>query len=141
MKTLRVLYKLFINQKNKLNFKDLIIKISSNDKFIIDIKKINFSNYGYKKNKLRGEIFKRKFKINITEDLNKISFKLLKTGIFGEIVFLSTSNLPKMGKFKAQILNSNIKFDFESFDGKTYIVENYFLRNKNLSYKVVAKLL
>ncbi len=134
-----ILYKLFINHKNKLNFKDLIIKISSNDKFIIDIKKINFSNYGYKKNKLRGEIFKRKFKINITEDLNKISFKLLKTGIFGEIVFLSTSNSPKMGKFKAQILNSNIKFDF-SFDGKTYIVENYFFRNKNLSYESSGKI-
>ena len=133
-------YKKLVNQKNKISFNNLTIEIINDYKPVITLKKIKYSNYGYKKNKILGEVFKKKFEINSSEKHDKISFKLLKTGIFGEVIYLNNS-VPKFktGKFKAKVLNSNIKFDF-NIDKNSLNIANSFFRNKYLSFETTGKI-
>ena len=53
-----------INLRRKFYFKDLNLLITNKKDQVINFKKINISNYGYKKNKIQGEVFNRKFKIS-----------------------------------------------------------------------------
>ena len=46
--------------KNKLSFKDLNLIINKENKTLTEIKKINYSNYGYKKNSVEGILFNKK---------------------------------------------------------------------------------
>ena len=120
--------------KNKITFKNLNIKIERNNKHLINLKKINISNHGYSKNKIKGEIFDKKFEILINDDQKKINFKLLKTGIIADINFNEINKESKFsGVFKASLLNSKLKFNFDYDDKKLNIYNSYF-RNKNLSF-------
>ena len=84
---------------------------------------------------------KKNLRIKVTEKLDKISFKLINTGIFGEIVYLdNTINKIKLGRFKGKILNSYIKFNF-SIDEKELIIQDYIFRNKDLSYDSNGKII
>ena len=65
----------------KLSFNNSNLNIKEDDKSIIYFKKINFSNYGYNKNIINGELFGRDFKISFRDNFSKINFDLLKTGI------------------------------------------------------------
>lgn len=133
-------YKKLINQKKKITFSNLTVKIINNNNPVITLKKINYSNYGYKKNQIIGEVFKKKFKINSSEKLDKLSFKLLKTGIFGELIYLHDGvSKSQVGKFKAKILNSNLKFDFKT-DENSLNIANSFFRNKYLSFETKGKI-
>ena len=77
--------------------------------------------------------------LKFAEKLDKINFKLINTGIFGEIVYLdNTVNKFKLGKFKGKILNSNIKFNF-SIDEKELIIQDYIFRNKIYPMIVLVK--
>ena len=60
------------------------LKIKDNTNEVVILKKINWSNYGYKKNLVEGEVFGRKFNLKLQENLKDINFKLLNTGIFAE---------------------------------------------------------
>jgi hypothetical protein len=120
--------------KNKITFKNLNIKIERNNKHLINLKKINISNHGYSKNKIKGEIFDKKFEILISDDQKKINFELPKTGIIADINFNETNKESKFsGVFKASLLNSKLKFNFDYDDKKLNIYNSYF-RNKNLSF-------
>jgi hypothetical protein len=120
--------------KNKITFKNLNIKIERNNKHLINLKKINISNHGYSKNKIKGEIFDKKFEILINDDQKKINFELLKTGIIADINFNEINKESKFsGVFKASLLNSKLKFNFDYDDKKLNIFNSYF-RNKNLSF-------
>ena len=70
---------------NKLRFNNLELKILKENKPILKIKKINFSNYGYGKNIINGNVFEKNFKIKMSNNFEKIKFKLLKAGISFEI--------------------------------------------------------
>ena len=37
---------------------------------IVQLKRISFSNFGFKKNKIEGEIFEKKFKAYLDKDIN-----------------------------------------------------------------------
>ena len=140
-KYLTSFYKKLINQKNKIYFKNLFIEIVNVNKSVVSLKKINFSNFGYYKNRINGEVFGKKFKINITEKLDRINFKLSDVGILGEIIFLNNDNIiSKIGKFKAKILNSSIKTDF-SINKNSLNLKNYIFRNKYLSHKSNGKII
>ena len=80
------------NLKNKLTFKDLDLKIKKKESPLIDLKKINFSNYGYNKNIVTGELFDKKFKITISDSYNKINFQLFKTGILQTLFSMKLKN-------------------------------------------------
>ena len=123
------------NLKNKLKFKNLEIKISRRDTSLIDLKKIKFSNYGYQKNIVQGEIFEKKFKILINNNYNSINFKLLKTGITADINLDEPKNKSLIsGVFRSTLLKSKLKFNFD-FDEKKLKIYNSYFRNKDLSFK------
>ena len=65
----------------KINFYNLNIKVKDKATSIIDLKKINFKNFGYKQNIITGKIFNKKFKINLKKNYRQIDFRLLNTGI------------------------------------------------------------
>lgn len=131
---LKILISYIYNLKNKLTFKNLDVKISRKNKHLLNLEKIYFSNYGYNKNIVRGELFDKKFKISINDNYNKINFKLLKTGISADINFNEIKNKSIIsGAFKSKLLNTKLKFDFEYDDNKIKIYNSYF-RSRNLSF-------
>ena len=133
---LNILINYIYNSKNKLAFKNLDLKINrkKNETSFINVKKINFYNYGYKKNIVRGQLFNKKFKIIISDNFNKINFRLLRSGINADINFNETDKkFFTSGVFKSQVLNSKLKFDFDFEDGKFKIRNSYF-RNRDLSF-------
>ena len=88
--------KFFINYifnfKNKFDIQNLDLQINKDNKSLVNLKEIFFSNYGYNKNILKGELFGKKFKISTSDDYNKINFELLKTGIRGDIHLMKSRN-------------------------------------------------
>ena len=126
----------FFNQKNKLSIDNLNINISNKNNSIINFKKIVFSNFGYNKNLIKGEVFDKKFKVKTSNDLKNINFKLINSGITAEIDFdnQDKSDLVK-GVFKTKILNTNFKSNF-SYDNKVINIFNSYFRSKNLSFNI-----
>ena len=122
-------------QKNKIFLDNLNIQIRNKKKLIFKIEEINYANFGYGKDLIKGRIFEKNFKVELKDNLNNIKFNLKKSGISGNIDF---DNNPKKntisGIFKSKILNTNLKFIFKNESKKIYISKLY-LRNKNISFK------
>jgi len=130
----KILINYISNLKGKLAFKNLDLKIDRKDKVLINLEKINFTNYGYHKNVATGDFLKKKFKITINDNYNEINFKLLKTGINADINFNEKKESSSIsGIFKSKLLNSNLKFDFIYDDKKLEIYNSYF-RSRYLSF-------
>ena len=106
---LKSFVKNIFNQKNNFYFNDLNIGINDNSRSLVLIENIKFTNYGYKKNVIEGNIFGKKFKTKINNNFTN-------------------------GVFKLKILNSNLKFNF-SYDQNSLNVYNSYFRGKNLSFK------
>ena len=131
---LKILINYIYNLKKRLTFKNLDIKINRNNLPLITFNKIYFSNYGYKKNIATGKLFDKKFKISISDNFNKINFKLFKTGLNAEVIFNDTKKWSVLkGIFKSKFLNSNLKFNFE-YDYKKFKIYNSYYRSKNLTF-------
>jgi hypothetical protein len=131
---LKILSKYIYKLENKFTLKNLEIKIFRDDEFLINLKNINLSNYGYNKNTIRGEVFNKKFKMKMDNNLNKLNFNLLNTGINVDLIFNKTKeDLPLNGIVKAKLLNSNLKFNFE-YNKKNLKIYNSYYRSKNLSF-------
>ena len=127
----------YLNQlKYKLNVKDLNLNLTKNNISLIKIKNLKFSNYGYTKYSIKGEIFEKKFKA-LFQDKNKtFKFDLLNTGFnaklkFNEKNFINSTN----GHARINILNNLIKFDFILDDEQLEIKKSNF-RNKNYSFSL-----
>ena len=134
VENLKTLSDYFDKLKNKLTFKNLKLEIKKKNNSLIDLKKINFSNYGYKKDIIEGEIFNRRFKATLKNNFQEINFKLLNTGIDIKIDLLKKKeNALVNGNLKAKILKSNLKFNFE-YNDKILKINNLFFRNKDLSF-------
>ncbi len=132
-KNLKTLGKNIFDLKKKLSFKNLNLKVKDKNNNIIDLKKINYINYGLEKNIIKGQIFNKKFKINLSDTLSNISFKLLKTGISIKIKILSNNKPDNLkGNIKGKILKSNFKFKF-IYDDDTLEVKDLFFRDKKIS--------
>jgi len=125
----------FLNQDRKLSIDNLNLKIINENEPMIELTKINFTNYGYKKNLIEGDIFKKRFKI-VLKDLNKnFKIKLLNTGLSADISFDDNEKENFIrGIFKVKILNSNLKFNFD-YDHKSLNIYNSYFRSKDLSFK------
>ena len=125
----------YLNQKNKIFFDNLNLLINDGNKSILSFKNIKLSNYGYNKNLITGKVFKKNFKIKISNNFKNINFNLLKSGLKGEINFKDIKRGETIeGVFKSKILNTNLKFDFIYNKDKLKINNTYF-RNKDLSFK------
>ena len=116
----------------------LIINDKSN--LILNLKNAEFSNFGYNKNIISGEIFDKKFKIKVNDDLDNLDFKLINSGISAEIDFKANNlNDSLAGIFKSKILNTNIKFEFD-YNNKILRIYNSFLETKIFLLKIIVKL-
>ena len=125
----------FINQKNNFYVDNLNIKINDASEPLVLLEKVKFTNHGYKKNIIEGNIFEKKFKIKINNNLNNINFKLLKSGVNIDIYLDDKNNKNSTnGVLKSKILNTNLKFNF-SYNENTLKINNSFFRNKKLSFK------
>ncbi len=133
IKNLQFLTKKLSNLKKKLHFKNLNIKIKDSQSHVIDLNKMNFFNFGYKKNIIDGEVFKRNFKIKFL-DKSRVIFKLPDTGISITLNITDSSLVNRyMGNLKGNILKSNFKFNF-IFEESFLKIDKFFLRNKDLSF-------
>ena len=130
---IKFLIKNIVTSKKKIFLKNLNIIIKENKKNIIKIKKINFMNYGYKKNVIDGEVFNKKFNINLNDNFTKIDFKLFETGISSTLIILEKLKDTKFkGVFKGKILKSNFKLNFV-FDENIIQIDDFFFRDKQFS--------
>lgn len=130
---IKIFNKKILSLKKKIFLKDLNIKFIDNKNLIFNLNKINFSNYGYKKDVIEGFIFDKKFIIKIHNDYQNINFVLYKSGISADIKFLDDYDTSfTKGNFKGKILNSNLKFDFV-FNEKSLKFKNSFFRSKQLA--------
>ena len=118
------------DQKNKLSFNDLNLKILNENKLVLHFKNTSFANFGYKKNFIKGKVFEKKFKAELGNNLEFIKFRMLNSGISAE---LDLDKKKRNGKFKSKILNNKLKFNFE-YDNKKLKIFNSFFRSKNLTF-------
>ena len=130
---LKFLINYYRNQKNKISIQNANLKIIDKKKPIVYLKKIKLSNFGYNKNLILGEIFKKKFKAKINNNFEKIIFKIQNSGFGIDIRFdENRRNNFVSGKFKSKILDTNVKSNFK-YDNNTLNIFNSYLRNKNIS--------
>ena len=131
---LKILGNYIYKLENKLSFNNFNIKINKSLDPLINLKKIRYSNYGYNKNVIFGEIFDRKFKTSIKKNYQNINFELLNTGVNIKLNLddIKKNNLLK-GLVEIEALNSNLKFDFD-FDEKKLKINNSYFRSKDLSF-------
>ena len=115
-------------------FKDLNLKINNESNSLTSIKGIKFRNFGSKKNIIEGNIFSKKFKIKINNNLDNINFQLHKSGVKMDLDLGEKDNENSInGIFRSKILNTNFIADF-IYDGKSLKINNSFFRSKNLSF-------
>ena len=128
------LIKKLLKLENKIFLRDLVLKIKNDKINLVNLKSINFKNYGFKRNIINGEIFDRGFKIKFSDKYKNLNFKLLDTGVFVEIDFenLEESSVKK-GKLKSKLLNSNLKLNF-TYDNNSLKINDLFFRDRRLSF-------
>ena len=132
---------LFLNPKKELSFNNLNIKISDENKIVLNLENLNFANFGYRKNLIKGEAFKKNFEFQFGDNLEAINFKLLNTGINAKLS-LNEAQIKgkKSGNVKSRILNSNIKFNFD-YGEEEIKIDNFYFRNKNISFNNVSSII
>ncbi len=131
----------FINLKKQISFKNSNLEIFDSDKSFINIKNIDFANYGFNKNKINGEVFNKKFKLVLNDKKRKINFKLIDTGINARLLILDyDQNDYLRGNLRGKILKSNFKLDF-FYDLKSIKITNLVFRDKNLSFETNGALM
>ncbi len=123
----------FKELKSKFEIKRLNLSFKNKDNSILELKKINLQNYGFHKNKINGEVFKKKFRINFDKKGENIKFKILDTGIEADLSFFTKiDSSPTSGKAKVNLLDNYFKLNFFFQNNKINITDSN-LRNKDLS--------
>jgi len=125
------LFFFFKNSIYNLDIQNLNLNITKNENKILEISDINYLNHGFKKGKIFGKIFDKKFLAQIKNDY--LNFKIPQAGIKAEIKFdkLDTINQFK-GSSKISILSNYLKFDFTITDNIIKIQKSS-LRGKYVS--------
>ena len=67
--------------QNKIFLDNLDINIQEENKLILKINDFRFTNFGYDKNLIRGEVFGKRFDVLINDDFNNIKFKFPNSGL------------------------------------------------------------
>ena len=126
------LTKYLLNIEKKISIKNLSLKIKDKNRPVILFEKINFSNYGYKKNKINGLVFNKKFRINFENQFNKFNLKIPDIGVSSNINTFKDDNSELAGSLQGKILKLNLKLDF-LFNQGNIKINNFLLRDKKLS--------
>jgi len=123
----------FGDLKYRLDIQDLNLNFKRKENSILEIKKIDFSNYGYRKNRIKGEIFDKKFKSYLSDDNKNLNFKILNTGIKADFNFDKVNKMNSIsGSSKISILNNHLRFIFALQDNQIEITKSNF-SNQDLS--------
>ena len=125
--------KTILKQKKNLNFQNLNISITEKKNLLVNLNNINFSNYGYNKNKFFGFVFDKEFKLKIKKDLSSVLFEVPSVKFVSDLNFTNFEENLITGDGKIKILNTNLKFNF-SYKDKLLNIINSYLRNKKLSF-------
>ena len=134
LKDIQLLFKNIFNSKNKIYFRNLDFQIVDNKKNIIVLKKVDYLNYGYKKNKAHGEIFKKRFKISFRDNFKNINFNLRDTGVSAILnIFNNVNDSSLNGSLKGEVLKSNFKLDF-NYDNDSIQIKSFLFRDKKISF-------
>ena len=123
----------FNELKHKLKIDSLDLNLKRNDDTLIKINKVNFSNYGYRKYHLNGEIFGKKFNSSLKNNMQSLNFKLLNTGIKANFEF-NNKNFNN-GSSKISLLNNILRLNFDINKNQLKVSKSNF-RNKNLSFSL-----
>ena len=132
-KSLKNLYKYILNIEKKIQIKNLNLFVKDFDNTLFKLNNVSFSNYGYKQNRIEGELFGKELNINVKNNPKKIDFKLLETGVSISFNFSDNNQNEKIGNIQGQILKAKIKSDF-IYDQKFIKIKNFYFREKNLSF-------
>ncbi len=127
------LFNYFATLKYEFDIQKLNLNLRRKKNSIIVIKKINFSNYGYKKNKINGEIFDKKFEAYLDNDYKNLKLKILHTGINANFNFDEMIKAGSLGgSSKISVLNNYLKSKFLIKNKQLEIIKAN-LRSKDLS--------
>ena len=128
------LIKKLLSVKKKIFIKDLILKVQNDKIDLVNLKSINFKNYGFKRNIIDGEIFDRVFEIKFSDRYKNLKLELLNTGVSAEVHFENIEKgLIKKGKLKSKLLTSNLKLNF-IYDNDSLKINDLFFRDRILSF-------
>ena len=128
------LIKKLLSLENKIFFSDLVLKVQNDNINLVNLKSINFKNYGFKRNIIDGEIFGRVLKIKFSDKYKNLKLKLLNTGVSAEVAFENIEESPvKKGKLKSKLLTSNLKLNF-IYDNNSFKINDLFFRDRKLSF-------
>ena len=120
--------------KKKIQFKSLKIELKKQKEIILSLKQINFLNFGYKKFKVSGNIFGKKFRLSFNRDNQDLLFKILNTGIEAKFTFDKKSSINNLsGSSEVNISNNYLKFIFSQNEDVLKINKANF-RNKYLQF-------
>ena len=122
----------FVNLKYKFDVKKLNLNLKKKESSIIKIKNLYFSNYGYQKNKIKGEIFDKKFQVSLDSSKKNLNFKIIDTGINANFNFENNQNNLLMGISKINVVDNFLKFNFLILKDR-FEISKANLRNKELS--------
>ena len=126
----------FRDLKNKINIKTLNLDLKKQDNSLAQIKNITFSNYGYKKYKINGNLFDKQFEASLTNNNQSLSFKLLNTGIKANFEFNDEALSDVItGSSKIVLLNNILRFNFYLDNNQIKISKSNFI-NKKLSFSL-----
>ena len=125
------IFSYFNKLKYDLDLEDLNLNLKKKQNSVLEIKKINFSNYGYKKNRIRGEIFNKQFKSYFKDNKN-FNFEILNTGIKADLNFdKMTKNNSISGSARINILDNYLRFIFDLNENRLKM-KNSNLKNKDI---------
>tara|TARA_A100001011_G_scaffold35578_1_gene33915 strand:+ start:1041 stop:2444 length:1404 start_codon:yes stop_codon:yes gene_type:complete len=129
----RKLLEYFYALKNKLIVKNLSIDLKKNDNSILNLKNVKYSNYGYKKDNIEGNIFDNTFRIKFDKNKKRLNFKIYEIGLKADFNFEEKNITQSLsGSSKINILNNYIKLNFIKKKDQIIIPKSY-LRSENLS--------
>ena len=127
------LYIFFEKLNKKISIQNLNLNLKKEKNVILEVKKINYYNYGYKKNKIEGESFNKKFRVLIYDNSKKLKLKILNTGINAQFNFEEEENKNLfLVNSKINILKNYFKLKLKIFNDYIEVYDSNF-RNKDLS--------
>ncbi len=119
--------------KHKIDINNLNIDFVQKEKTIFKVEKINYRNYGAKKEQINGKIFDKVFKFTFKNNYRKLNFEIVDTGIFAKFLIDKYNNLSSFsGTSKINILDTYTKLNFIKKQNSIKL-SNSNLKNKNLS--------
>tara|TARA_B100001093_G_C26829067_1_gene1015370 strand:- start:733 stop:2136 length:1404 start_codon:yes stop_codon:yes gene_type:complete len=126
--------------ESRIQIKKLNLNFKKKNRTLIQIKNINFSNFGYKKYHFEAEVFNKKLRAKLKNKNRNLDVKILKTGLKATFELSEKeSNNTIVGTSKIKLLNNILKFDFVLNDNK-FKVSNSNFRNKNLSFSLDSEI-